>query len=100
MRWSEYVSLDEELATLDWWWDVVDRAAPDHPEIRDITPCMGELDAVTAEALRDVMDDVELSALRWKGYSENPSTTLMVPWLSADEHTAGRSRPRPREHEA
>lgn len=67
MRWSEYVSLDDESAALTWW-EVVDRRAGERPDIRDLRPCRGELDAVTAAALADAVGDLELTCFRWTGY--------------------------------
>ncbi len=71
VRWSEYVSLDDELASLDWW-DVVERKADERPEIRDLVSCRGELDVATVEALAEAVGDTELMSLRWMGYAGNP----------------------------
>lgn len=73
VRWSEYVALDEELASLDWW-DVVERNAEERPEIRDLVSCRGEMDAATVEGLSEAVGDAELMSLRWMGYAGNPFT--------------------------
>ena len=77
VRWSEFVSLGDELASLDWW-EVVDRVGEDRPEIHDITSCRGVLDAATAAALGDVIGDDDLSCLQWTGYADAPRGLAVV----------------------
>ena len=83
VRWSEYVALDDELASLDWW-DVVERNADDRPEIRDLVSCRGALDTATVEALAEALGDTELMSLWWMGYAGNPSTSDPVRVHSED----------------
>ena len=83
VRWSEYVVPHDELASLDWW-TVVDRNAEERPEIRELIPCRGELDAATLEALADAIGDAELMSLRWLGYAGNPFTDEPVRVLGND----------------
>lgn len=83
VRWSEYVALDEELASLDWW-DVVERNAEDRPEIRDLVSCRGELDAVTVQGLSEAVGDAVLTSLRWLGYAEARFTGEPVRVLGND----------------
>lgn len=56
------------------WFELVDRVAVAGPEVHELFPCRGELDAVTAEALRDAVGDVSLHCLRWAGYGGNLQT--------------------------
>jgi hypothetical protein len=69
VRWSQYVSVEEQPAALDWF-EVAEQLANTDPSVRDLVSCMGELDETTAAALRDAIGDVELRCLRWTGYSE------------------------------
>lgn len=74
VRWSQYASVEEQSASLDWS-EVAERIAPTNPSVRDLTSCMGELDEVTAAALRDAIGNVQLRCLRWTGYAaETPHT--------------------------
>lgn len=68
VRWSEYVSLEDELASLDWR-AVVERNVTHRPRIRDLESCRGVIDAQTSAALGDAVGDLELTALRWTGYA-------------------------------
>lgn len=72
-RWSEFVSLDDETASLEWS-DVVEQVREDRPWIQDYSPAMGELDAGTRVALVDAIGSINLSSLRWMGYPEGPRT--------------------------
>jgi len=77
VRWSEYVTLDEELASLDWR-QVVDRVDKNRPEIRDLVPTRGILDTITAAALQGLLMGTQVTSLRWMGYSGSPSTSSPV----------------------
>ena len=48
VRWSRYVDVEEESASLSWF-VVADRVVEHDPSVRDVVPCMGELDDDTAE---------------------------------------------------
>lgn len=74
VRWSQYVSVEEQPASLDWS-EVAEQAALTDPSVRNLDSCMGELDEATAAALRDAIGDVQLRCLRWTGYAaETPHT--------------------------
>lgn len=75
VRWSKYIVLND--ATLDWF-ELVDRVAADRPEVHELVPGRGVLDAVTAEALREAVGDMSLHCLRWVGYWGNPQTESPV----------------------
>ncbi len=77
VRWSDYVSLSAELASLSWW-TVIDRTAQDRPEVGDLVSCRGALDAATLAGLDDVIGASALTALRWVGYAEHPVTDPSV----------------------
>ncbi|MEO7017784.1 MAG: hypothetical protein ABI067_14800 [Leifsonia sp.] len=77
VRWSKYIALNDAPASLDWF-ELVDRVASDRPEVHELVPCRGELDAVTAEALREAVGDVSLHCLRWVGYWGKPQTESPV----------------------
>lgn len=76
-RWSEFVSLDDKTASLEWS-DVVEQVREDRPWIQEYAPAMGELDAGTRAALIDAIDSINLSSLRWMGYPEAPRTRKPV----------------------
>lgn len=66
-RWSVFVSLDDETASLEWS-AVVEQAREDRPWVQEYAPATGELDAETQGALVDAMGSINLSSLRWIGY--------------------------------
>lgn len=74
VRWSRYIAVDDNSASLDWF-EVSARIAEEQPSVRGIVACMGELDEETAAALREAIGDVELQCLRWMGYAEGPQTS-------------------------
>lgn len=67
--WSRYVPVEEHSASLNWF-DAADAVAEEEPAVRDLTSCMGELDELTATALREGIGDIALRCLRWIGYGE------------------------------
>jgi len=71
VRWSRYVDVEQESASLSWF-EVADRVAEHDPAVRDLVPCRGELDDDTAAALRDAVGDRAMRCLRWIGYGESP----------------------------
>ena len=73
-RWSQYVALEDHSASLDWF-EATTGIVEEHPSVRDLVSCMGELDEETAKALRDAIGVVELQCLRWMGYGEAPHTS-------------------------
>lgn len=73
VRWSAYVPVEEHSASLNWF-EAADSVADQHPAVRDLTSCMGELDQLTADALRDAVGSIQLRCLRWTGYGETPDT--------------------------
>lgn len=74
VRWSQYVSVEDQPASLDWF-EAAEQVATTNSSVGDLVSCMGELDETTADALRDAIDDVELRCLRWLGYAgETPHT--------------------------
>lgn len=76
-RWSEFVSLDDETASLAWW-DVVEQAREDRPCVQEYAPATGEVDAETQGALVDAIGSINLSSLRWVGYPERLRTRKPV----------------------
>jgi hypothetical protein len=77
VRWSTFMSLDHEPASLSWR-ELVDRVADHHPEIHRLVSCAGVLDAATAEALHDAIGNTELNSLRWDGYGDNTATATPI----------------------
>lgn len=73
VRWSEYVNVEEHSASLDWF-EATRHLLDDNPSISDLDSCKGELDAPTAQALRDAIGDLPLRCLRWVGYGEVPTS--------------------------
>lgn len=74
VRWSQYVSVENQPASLDWS-EVAGQIALTNPSVRDLDSCMGELDEATAAAFRDAIGNVQLRCLRWTGYAaETPHT--------------------------
>lgn len=71
VRWSRYVDVEEEPASLDWF-EAVGAIVGEQPAVRELVSCMGELDESTADALRDAIGDIALRGLRWVGYGETP----------------------------
>ncbi|WP_203580703.1 hypothetical protein [Microbacterium hibisci] len=78
VRWSRFVDVEEQPASLSWF-EVADRVAEEKPEVRDLVASMGVLDDDTAQALRDAIGDRALRCLRWVGYAgETPFTDAPV----------------------
>ncbi len=73
VRWSRYVDVEEQPASLNWF-EATRELAQEDPGIRDLTACMGELDEVTAGVLREAIGEFSLRCLRWVGYGEVPET--------------------------
>lgn len=73
VRWSRYVSVEDQSASLDWF-EATAGMAQEQPSIRGLVSCMGELDEETANALRDAIGSIKLQYLRWMGYAEAPRT--------------------------
>ena len=71
VRWSRYVDVDDQPASLNWF-EVTQHLAATQPQVREMVSCMGVLDSSTAEALRDAIGDLTLRCLRWVGYCEVP----------------------------
>lgn len=69
VRWSQYVDVEEHSASLNWF-EATDRIAERDPAVRELVSCMGELDASTADALREAIGDLSLRCLRWVGNGE------------------------------
>lgn len=90
VRWSEFVTLDEELASLDWR-EAVERHTGEHPDIRDLESCRGVLDPATAAALADAVGEAEMSSLRWAGYAGASRTRDSVR-VYGDDYVAGTLR--------
>ncbi|WP_343317386.1 hypothetical protein AAFM46_08375 [Arthrobacter sp. TMP15] len=74
VRWSQHVAVEDHSASLDWF-EATTGIVEEHPSVRDLVSCMGELDEQTANALRDVIGVVWLQCLRWMGYAEAPHTS-------------------------
>ncbi|MCR2792611.1 hypothetical protein NQ156_05975 [Microbacterium sp. zg.Y625] len=74
VRWSRFAELGDHSASLSWF-ELADRIAAEHPAVRDLIPCRGELDEETAAALRGVIGDMRLRCLRWTGYGEAARTS-------------------------
>ncbi len=70
-RWSRYVDVEEQPASVDWF-EATAHIADEDSGVRELTSCMGELDASTAAALRDAIGDIAMRCLRWVGYGETP----------------------------
>lgn len=70
-RWSDFVSLNDESASLEWS-DVVERVREYRPRIQEFAPATGELDVDTQVALVEAIGSINLSSLRWMGYPEAP----------------------------
>jgi hypothetical protein len=77
VRWSQYADVAEEPASLNWF-EAAARVADERPAVRDLVSCMGELDADTAAALREVVGDTAMRCLRWVGYAENDDAVPSV----------------------
>lgn len=71
VRWSQYVDVEEEPASLNWF-EATRAIADEQAAVRGLVSCMGELDDSTADALRDGIGDIALRCLRWVGYGETP----------------------------
>lgn len=66
-RWSDFVSLDGEPASISWS-QIVDKKRRSLPGIVDYSASTGELDFRTRAALLDAIGDTPLNTLRWGGY--------------------------------
>ncbi|QAV71174.1 hypothetical protein ESZ53_12430 [Salinibacterium sp. UTAS2018] len=77
VRWSKFVDFDLTPASLSWW-ELLEQAGQEFPEVHTLASCGGELDEATADALRDAIGDTQLHSLRWDGYWENPASASPV----------------------
>ncbi|NYF18297.1 hypothetical protein HDC37_003153 [Microbacterium sp. AK009] len=72
VRWSQYVDVEENSASLSWF-EATRHLVAEHPGIDDLVSCMGQPDESTAQALRDVIGDLQMRRLRRVGYGEVPT---------------------------
>lgn len=74
VRWSQYVTVQDHPASLDWYEATAD-IAREQPSVSGLVSCMGELDEETANALREAIGGAELFSLRWVGYGDTPRSS-------------------------
>ena len=72
VRWSRYVDVEEQPASLNWF-EATQHLAATQRNVGELVSCMGVLDSSTAEALRDAIGGMTLRCLRWVGYREVPA---------------------------